>query len=256
MAGQTMPRVALVTGVGRREGIGAAIGRGLAKAGMTLCLTWWDEANSAGGGGEPFGEALAHELVAEGHRVFARPADLGAVSEPARLIAEFNDLAGEISVVVNNATVSEPAGIDDMTVESLDRHLAVNVRGMALLTQAYVRQFRSGEGGRIVNLTSGQSLGPMPDELAYAASKGAVEAFTTSLSPALMARGITINAVNPGPTDNGWMSEEVRRLLLSRAPSGRLSVPEDAARLVAFLASPEAGWITGQIIHSEGGFLR
>jgi 3-oxoacyl-[acyl-carrier protein] reductase len=69
-------------------------------------------------------------------------------------------------------------------------------------------------------------------------------------------RGITVNAVNPGPTDSGWMDEEVRRSLLPRFPQGRIGTPEDAARLVAFLASDAAGWITGQVIHSEGGFLR
>jgi 3-oxoacyl-[acyl-carrier protein] reductase len=96
----------------------------------------------------------------------------------------------------------------------------------------------------------------MPDELAYAASKGAIEAFTVSLSPALAPLGITVNAVNPGPTDSGWMTDEIRAALLPRFPFGRIGTPEDAASLVAFLASEAAGWITGQVIHSEGGFLR
>jgi 3-oxoacyl-[acyl-carrier protein] reductase len=96
----------------------------------------------------------------------------------------------------------------------------------------------------------------MPDELAYGATKGAIEAFTRSLAAAVMGKGITVNAVNPGPTDTGWISPEQRDVLLPRFPAGRIGAPEDVARLVAWLASPDAGWVTGQVIHSEGGFLR
>jgi 3-oxoacyl-[acyl-carrier protein] reductase len=96
----------------------------------------------------------------------------------------------------------------------------------------------------------------MPDELAYAATKGAIEAFTRSLAPAVAAKGITINAVNPGPTDTGWITPELRDVLLPRFPMGRLGTPDDVALLVGWLVSPEAGWVTGQVIHSEGGFLR
>jgi 3-oxoacyl-[acyl-carrier protein] reductase len=138
----------------------------------------------------------------------------------------------------------------------LDRHYAVNVRGMALLCQAFIRQFTSGVDGRIVNLTSGQGQGPMPDELAYATSKGAVEAFTTSLSPHAAARGITVNAVNPGPTDTGWIPANLRPVLLSQFPMGRIGAPRDVANLIGFLVSPEGGWVSGQVINSEGGFWR
>jgi 3-oxoacyl-[acyl-carrier protein] reductase len=96
----------------------------------------------------------------------------------------------------------------------------------------------------------------MPEELAYAATKGAIEAFTVTLAAEVGHKGITVNAVDPGPTDTGWMTEELKRELAAKFPSGRVGEPEDAARLVAFLASDEARWITGQIIHSEGGFLR
>jgi 3-oxoacyl-[acyl-carrier protein] reductase len=96
----------------------------------------------------------------------------------------------------------------------------------------------------------------MLGELAYAASKGAIEAFTRTLAAEVGHKGITVNAINPGPTDTGWMTEELRRELVAKFPSGRVGEPEDAARLVAFLVGDEAAWITGQIIHSEGGFLR
>jgi 3-oxoacyl-[acyl-carrier protein] reductase len=111
-----------------------------------------------------------------------------------------------------------------------------------------------GSGGRIVNLTSGQGRGPMPGKLAYVATKGAIEAFTTTLAAEVAPRGITVNAVDPGPTDTGWITGEVREHILSRSPMGRIGQPEDAARLIAFLASEEAGWVTGQIIRSTGGF--
>jgi 3-oxoacyl-[acyl-carrier protein] reductase len=93
----------------------------------------------------------------------------------------------------------------------------------------------------------------MPDNLAYAATKGAVEAFTTSLAAGVARLGITVNAVDPGGTDTGWMSAELYEQLKALSPRGRVGQPEDAARLVAFLASEDADWITGQIIHSRGG---
>jgi 3-oxoacyl-[acyl-carrier protein] reductase len=96
----------------------------------------------------------------------------------------------------------------------------------------------------------------MSDELAYSATKGAIEAFTRGVAPAVAPKGITVNAVNPGPTDSGWITPELRDVLLTRFPMGRLGTPEDAARLVVWLASSDAGWVTGQVIHSEGGFNR
>jgi 3-oxoacyl-[acyl-carrier protein] reductase len=110
----------------------------------------------------------------------------------------------------------------------------------------------SGQHGRIINLTSGQSLHPMSGELAYAATKGAVEAFTVSLAGGLADKKITVNAVDPGATDTGWMSDELKAAILSQSPLGRIGQPQDAARLIAFLASEAAEWITGQIIHSRG----
>jgi 3-oxoacyl-[acyl-carrier protein] reductase len=96
----------------------------------------------------------------------------------------------------------------------------------------------------------------MPGELAYTASKGALQALTVQLAAELAPLGITVNAIGPGPTDTGWMDDELRAALQPKFPMGRIGRPEDAAALIAFLCSEEAGWITGQVIHSEGGFLR
>jgi 3-oxoacyl-[acyl-carrier protein] reductase len=93
----------------------------------------------------------------------------------------------------------------------------------------------------------------MPGELAYVATKGAVEAFTISLSAEVAPLGITVNAVDPGITDTGWISPELKAKWSKESPMGRVGKPQDAARLVRFLASEDAGWITGQVIHSRGG---
>jgi 3-oxoacyl-[acyl-carrier protein] reductase len=108
----------------------------------------------------------------------------------------------------------------------------------------------------VILFTSGQQLGPMPGELAYAASKGALVAVTATLADVLADRGITVNTVNPGPTDTGYAGEAVRERVARRFPGGRWGTPDDAARLVAWLCSDEAAWITGQVINSEGGFRR
>jgi 3-oxoacyl-[acyl-carrier protein] reductase len=111
-------------------------------------------------------------------------------------------------------------------------------------------------GGRVVLVTSGQQLGPMPDELAYATSKGALVAITPTLADTLADRGITVSTVNPGPTDTGYADEAVRERVATRFPGGRWGAPDDVARLVAWLCTDEAAWVTGQVINSEGGFRR
>lgn len=252
------PRWALVTGVGRDVGIGAAICRKLAADGVSICFTGWTNYDREVYGGEHrrWHESFSEELQGIGVSAFGLEVDLSNPNAIAPLMSDIRARAGVISILVNNAAFSTNGGIDELTTRQLDDHYAVNVRGMALLTQAFVRQWNGSSGGRVVNMTSGQGQGPMPGELAYAASKGAVEAFTTSVAPTLAARGITINAVNPGPTDTGWMNEELKTILLPQFPMGRIGEPEDAARLVAFLCSEEAGWITGQVMNSEGGFWR
>ena len=128
---------------------------------------------------------------------------------------------------------------------------------MALLCAEFVKHYKinlsGSKGGRIINLSSGQSVGPMPGELAYVATKGAVEAFTLSLSAEVGRWGITVNAVDPGITDTGWISVELKEKCSAESPMGRVGTPKDAARLIRFLASEDAGWITGQVIHSRGG---
>ena len=247
-------RVALVTGVGRRRGIGSAVCRALAARGADVVLSYWKPYDRgmpwASDEDEP--EALAAELRALGVRAGAVEMDLSLPESPERLLDAAERLIGRPTVLVNVAAHSTRDGYGALDAGTLDAHHAVNVRAMALLSAGFARRWPGGPGGRIVNFSSGQALGPMVGELAYAASKGAIEAFTRTLAAEVWERGITVNAVNPGPTDTGWMTEEIEAGL----PPGTVGEPGDAARLVAFLAGDEAAWITGQTIHSEGGFFR
>ena len=248
MAAGLRGRVAVVTGAGRCRGIGAAICKALAEEGADIFFTFWKEDD------EP--EGLLEELRRVGVRAETMEVDLSLLESPERLLDMVAARLGPPWVLVNNAAYSTRDGYEALDAATLDAHYAVNLRATALLSVEFARRFGGGSGGRIVNLTSGQSLGPMPGELAYAATKGAIEAFTRTLATEVGQKGITVNSVNPGPTDTGWMADELRRELSGRFPTGRVGEPEDAARLVAFLASEEAAWITGQVIHSEGGFRR
>jgi 3-oxoacyl-[acyl-carrier protein] reductase len=248
MAAGLRGRVAVVTGAGRCRGIGAAICKALAEEGADIFFTYWKEDD------EP--EGLLEELRRVGVRAETMEVDLSLLESPERLLDMVAERLGPPWVLVNNAAYSSRDGYEALDAATFDAHYAVNLRATALLSVEFARRFGGGSGGRIVNLTSGQSLGPMPGELAYAATKGAIEAFTRTLATEVGQKGITVNAVNPGPTDTGWMADELRRELSGRFPTGRVGEPEDAARLVTFLASEEAAWITGQVIHSEGGFLR
>jgi 3-oxoacyl-[acyl-carrier protein] reductase len=235
-------KAALVTGASRRAGIAAAVARALAADGWRLTLTGFPSHDaSEGWSSEP--EALAAELGAAWHED-----DLADAEAPARLF----DVAGDVRALVNVHAHSETGGLLETTPEQLDRHFTVNARGTALLCVEFARRFTGEHGqGRIVNFTSAP---PLAGELAYAASKGAIEWITLSAAAELAPRGITVNAVDPGPTDTGWMSPELRERIESQMPLGRLGRPRDSAALVAFLCSLEGGWITGQVIHCDGGW--
>jgi 3-oxoacyl-[acyl-carrier protein] reductase len=145
----------------------------------------------------------------------------------------------------------------EVSAEELDRAWAVNARAAVLLAQAFAAAHEEERpDGRIVFLTSGQHLGPMPGELPYVLSKGAIHQAVATLADELAERGITVNAVNPGPVDTGWAAAEVREELAARFPTGRWGRPDDIAPVVAWLLSAESAWVTGQVIDAEGGFRR
>ncbi len=155
-------------------------------------------------------------------------------------------------LVVNHAR-SGDGRLHELDAAHIDAFLHENVRASLLLVKEFAAQLE-GESGRVVLLTSGAHLAPMTGEVAYAVSKGALAVATATLADELAGRGITVNCVNPGPTDTGWGLGEADPK--PRMPFGRWGEPDDAARLVAWLCSNDARWITGQVIDSEGGFRR
>jgi 3-oxoacyl-[acyl-carrier protein] reductase len=217
---------ALVTGANRRTGIGHAIVRRLEASGAHVFT-------------HGFGEGDIKVDVT---------ADLADPEAPARLVAA----AAPLDTLVVNHTVSEQGTLAELTAEQIDRHLDVNVRASLLLVQAFAAQFE-GENGSIVLLTSGAHLAPMPSEVAYAVSKGALAVAVATLAEELAERHVRVNAVNPGPTNTGYLDGVDPG---ARAPFGRWGEPDDAARLVAWLCSDDGRWLTGQVIDSEGGFRR
>lgn len=244
-------QIAVITGVSHSKGIGAAICQQLAAEGADVFFSHWGSSND-------WRSQFEDQLREYGVRCSSRELDLSDANAHVKLLDSVKDDLGTPTILVNNAAHSNRDGYLVLDAKTLDDHYTVNMRATFLLSVEFARRFQHAEKstGRIINLTSGQAQGPMPGELAYAATKGAISAFTLTLSAELAPLGITVNAVNPGPTDTGWMTEELEQLLLPKFPFGRIGKPDDAARLIAFLASDEAQWITGQIIHSEGGFLR
>ena len=252
-------KLALVTGASRKIGIGAAIALELARDGIEVFLTYYrpydHETGLAGKPDEP--RNLVEEIRRMGRKAESLEIDLASKEAPKKLFDYVEETFGTVSILVNNATYSMRDGIENITAEQLDKHYKVNIRAMALLCAEFVKRYKKhmpgNRNGRIINLSSGQSIEPMPEELAYAATKGAVEAFTVSLSAEVGRLGITVNAVDPGITDTGWISAEMKDKWSADSPMGRVGEPEDAARLIRFLASDDASWITGQVIHSRGG---
>lgn len=245
---------ALVSGASRRAGIAAAVAHRLAVERWDVALTGWSRYD----GTEPWGSHLedADELVGELRALGVRAAfvedDLSDVAAPARILDGAEAAVGPVSALVCAHAHSETGGLLETGAAQLDRHLAVNVRGTALLMAEFARRFRSETGsGRIVTFSSGL---PLNGELAYAASKGAVEWLTVSAAVELGPRGITVNAVDPGPTDTGWLSPELAEAVTRATPLDRPGRPDDAAAVVAFLCSAGGGWITGQVLRSDGGF--
>jgi 3-oxoacyl-[acyl-carrier protein] reductase len=252
-------RTAVVTGVSRRAGIGFAIARRLLADGLSVLVHSWSAHDAERPWGAEAGgiESVIEGLGGLGPRLAHVEADLADPAAPGRLIAEAIRAFGAVDVLVANHAHSSAQSLEDLTADELDRAWAVNARAAVLLVQAFAAQRDDGRrDGRIVLFTSGQHLAPMAGELPYAISKGAVHQMTRSLADALAPRGVTVNAVNPGPVDTGWASPELRERLLPAFPAGRWGRPDDIAPVVAWLASEDSGWVTGQVIDAEGGFRR
>ena len=251
-------KIAIVTGASRAKGIGTEICRELAKEGADIFFTHWSNydclMNYCNEDDFNWSKHLIEEIRSLGVRCESMELDLSQPGAPRKLLNTVQTNLGSPSILVNNATHSMDVDFRSIDADVLDAHYSVNVRGTCLLTVEFARLIEGKHGGRIINMVSGQDKSPEPGNLAYVTTKGAVSTFTKSVAIELAPLKITVNAVDPGPTNTGWMSSKLKEDLLPKFPMGRLGEPRDAAKLVIFLASEEAEWITGQIIHSDGGF--
>ena len=242
-------RTALLTGVGRRRGIGAAIARSLLVDGWDVAVGWWgpyDERMAWGRDPQTVRE-LTDFGTGLGRRVVGVEADLSDPATPARLFAQ----VGPVRALVCAHCECVPSSTDDTSVESFDLHYAVNVRATWLLVREFGRQLPAdGPGGRIVTLSSDHVVGNLP----YGATKAAADRVTLAAAHDLAHLGVTANVVNPGPVDTGWMTEEDRAHAAAMTPLRRAGLATDTADLVQFLCSDKGGWISGQLLKSDGAF--
>ncbi|MDH3685491.1 MAG: SDR family oxidoreductase [Myxococcales bacterium] len=251
-------RVALVTGVSRRAGIGfALVQRLLADDARVFATGWEPHDDEMPWGRDPAGrESVLREFGASPDAFEYAHADMELPETPAALIDQTVARFGAVDIVVANHARSSHQGLADVTVSELDRCWAVNARASVLLAQALGARRPAGPGGRLILFTSGQHIGPMANEIAYAVSKGAIHQMTASLADGLIDQGITVNCINPGPVDTGYATGRAHATIAAMFPAGRWGQPEDVARLVAWLVGDESAWITGQVHSMEGGFRR
>ncbi|VEG30034.1 SDR family oxidoreductase [Actinomyces howellii] len=265
-------RVVVVTGVSRRAGIGHAVACLAADWGASLLCHHYRPHDEA----QPWGadcveatmDSVRSHLVGEAALSHVH-ADLREAGEPERVIeAAVERLGGVDALVCNQASSGRDGRLEELSAADLDHHWAVSARASLLLTQAYAARTRRRRGplapepdmpGSVVLMTSGQDLGPMPEEIAYCTAKAALAGMTPSLAAGLAERGIRLNTVNPGPVDTGYMGlmdPGARAALAARFPGGRLAGPRDPAGLICWLLTDEAAWVTGQVVNAEGGFRR
>jgi len=245
--------VALVTGVGRTVGIGAGIARRLAASGWDIAFTYWTAYDERMQWGVESGATaeITKELTDLGATAVPIEADLVDPAAPERIFAAAEEGLGNVTALVMCHCESVNSGILDTSVESFDRHFAVNARATWLLIREYGRRFAGPHGtGRIIALTSDHTVGNLP----YGASKGALDRITQAAAHELSHLGVSANVINPGPIDTGWMTDEIRAAGIKQTPAGRLGTPEDTANLVDFLCSPQGQWINAQLLLSNGGF--
>jgi meso-butanediol dehydrogenase/(S,S)-butanediol dehydrogenase/diacetyl reductase len=266
-------RVAIVTGAGRKGGIGAAVARRLASDGVhivvgDICAPPTDLPHAGSGQWEEL-VAIAGEVEALGVRSLPVRVDVTDAESIQAMVAQAKAIFGRLDILVNNAGAAiGPAPVVQMADEAWRRTLEINATGTFLCSKHALPLMIEGErGGRIVNMSSLAAERPRPFVSAYAASKAAVLALTRSLAQEVAEFGITVNSVLPGDVDTAlkqWALElealvtgqtyvEVLAKAVDKIPLGRLATPEDVAQLVAFLASDEAAFVTGQAYNLTGG---
>ncbi|HEY5990770.1 MAG TPA: glucose 1-dehydrogenase [Streptosporangiaceae bacterium] len=237
---------ALVTGGSR--GIGRAIVERFAARGVAVVFTYTRSKDAA--------LHIVADVAAAGGRAHAVQADLADLADLRRVFDETLRLLGGVDVLVNNAAESLVAPIADTSEQVYDRLMAVNTKAIFFAIQHATRVLS--DGGRIINLSSVNTVRHAPGIAVYAASKAAVEQFTLVAARELAPRGITVNTVSPGPTDTDMLrnanSPQALDLAAAMTPLRRLGQPADVADVVCFLAGPQARWVTGENVRVSGGF--
>jgi len=239
-------KVALVTGGGR--GIGRAIALRLAEAGANVVVNDIGDAAPV--------EAVVGEIKAMGRQALAVLADVSSAKEVDRLVEETISAYGRVDILVNNAGIARDQLLLRMTEEEWDRVLVVDLKSVFLCTRAVLKHMVKERRGRVISIASIVGMVGNPGQANYAAAKAGIIGFTRTVAKEVASRGITVNAVAPGFIDTEMtqkLKEEWKEELKKRIPLGRLGSPADVAEAVAFLASEEAGYITGQVLVIDGG---
>ena len=244
-------RVALVTGVSRPGQIAPAVVRRLLAAGATVVATGWPPHDAE----MPWGAGVV-DLPID-----VRRDDLEDERVPADLIDDVIGTHGRLDIVVATHARSSHTSLTDVDAAELDRCWRVNVRSVVLLAQRFATVHApaapdAAPTGRLIWFTSGQHIGPMDAEIAYAVSKGALHQMTASIDHALAPSRIVANCINPGPVDTGYADDATRAAVGAMFPDRRWGIPDDVANVVEFLVSDAGAWIRGQVLDVEGGFDR
>jgi len=237
-------RVALVTGGGR--GIGRAIALKLAEVGATVVV---NDINDGGQG-------VAEEIQATGRQSLAVPADVSSSEDVSKMVEIAVSTYGKIDILVNNAGISRDQLLIRMSDEDWDRVININLKSVFLCTRAAVRHMLKERWGRIISISSIVGLVGNQGQANYASAKAGIIGFSKTIAKEIASRGITANAIAPGFIDTEMtkrLPESQRQELLKRIPLGYLGSPNDIAEAVAFLASEEARYITGQVLGVDGG---
>lgn len=242
-------KVAVVTGASK--GIGAAVAKELASEGASVVVNYASSKDGA--------DRVVAEIKGQGGKAIAVQADVAKKADIERLFAETKKAFGRVDILINNAGIYEFAGIGEITSENFYKQFDINVLGLLLATQEAAK-YIGPDGGSIVNISSLASTLTPPNSSVYSGTKAAVDAATKVLAKELGPRKIRVNAVNPGMVDTegyraaGIGESEWRKLVESQTPLGRIGKPQDVAPAVAFFASPDSSWITGETLTIAGGF--
>lgn len=246
-------KTALVTGASR--GIGRAIALRLAADGAMVAINYASNHAAA--------DATVKEIEAGGGKAFAVQGDIGSVSSIRAMFAMLDEQlrartgSNALDILVNNAGVLIPGMLQDYTEADFDKQLTVNFKGPFFVTQTALSRLR--DGGRVINITSGTTRRANPATVTYTCAKAALNYLSLAMAQQLGERKITVNALAPGLTDTDMVAHIKGNPVIERTKEntvlGRIGKVEDIASAVAFLASPAAGWITGELIHATGGEL-